>query len=85
MMTIRFAGSNGLTGTATIRLAHLPGDIDGNGVVDIRDATAFGNEFRRGGLRRLIDLNKDGSVDVQDATEFGSIFRDWNGTQLSHD
>ncbi len=81
--------SSGRSGAIRIWLAHHPDDIDQNGGVDIRDATAFGEEF--GGERRqaLIDLNGDGVVDIRDATTFGQIWRGegdntqaWQGSTL---
>ena len=66
----------GATGRIQFGVAHLPGDIDQTGVVDVRDATEFGREFRNRRAPALVDLNGDGGVDVRDATEFGRL---WNG------
>lgn len=69
-------------------LAQLPGDVDQDGQVSVRDATLFGQAFaERESL--LIDLNGDGRVDVRDATTFGAIWRGappatrpWNSSRL---
>ena len=81
-------GPLGDVSTVSVRVAHLPCDIDQNGVVNIRDATAFGDEFR--GTRRpeLIDLNRSSTVNISDATTFGTLWRGeasrpWNGARLS--
>ncbi len=80
---------SGCSANLNLWLAHHPGDINQDGVVNIRDATAFGEEF--GGERReaLIDLNGDGVVDIRDATKFGQIWRGegdntraWQGSTL---
>ena len=74
-------------------VAHHPGDINQDGVVNISDATAFGKEFRgeyltacgieMNGERRpvLIDLNGDGKVNIRDATAFGQIWRGEGGAR----
>lgn len=73
----------------TVWVAHHPGDINQDGVVNIRDATAFGEEFGGRASPRLVDLNGDGVVDVRDATAFGDIWRGagdatkaWEGHEL---
>ena len=75
--------------TFSVFLAHHPGDINQDGVVDVHDATAFGEQFRNGGSPLLIDLNGDGAVDVRDATTFGDLWhggggalQPWNGSSL---
>lgn len=75
-------------GTFTIWIAHHPGDTNQDGIVNVRDATAFGNEFRGEQRRGLIDLNGDGVVNIRDATTFGQIWRGeggnrpWQGSTL---
>ena len=71
-------------------LAHHPGDMNQDGDVNVRDATAFGEMFRGGGSTRLLDLNGDGQVDARDATTFGDIWRGtgdqprpWRGSRLT--
>jgi YVTN family beta-propeller protein len=53
----------------------LAGDIDGNDVVDIADATAIGVDFGSTGPGLVTDLNDDGEVDIFDlillAANFG--------------
>jgi YVTN family beta-propeller protein len=53
----------------------LAGDIDGNDVVDIADATAIGVDFGKTGSGLTGDLNDDGTVDILDlillAANFG--------------
>ena len=66
-----------MEGTVVIWVAHHPNDINRDGVVNIADATAFGEAFRGGEDPFLLDLNGDGRVDVRDATEFG---HNWLGT-----
>ena len=69
-------------------LAHHPADVNQDGTVDVRDATAFGELFNSEGPPELTDLNGDGVVDVRDATTFGEIWRGtdttqpWNGHRL---
>ena len=74
-ITARVASADGNESFPSIRIGHLPGDVDQNGLVDVRDATAFGNEFRGDARLQLVDLNRDGRVDVRDATTFGAIWR----------
>lgn len=78
-----------LIGTFTIWIAHHPGDTNQDGMVDVRDATAFGEEFHRRERPALVDLNGDGQVDVRDATAFGDLWhgrggasRPWAGAKL---
>ena len=77
-----------LEGTLCLSVAHLPDDINQDGRVDIRDATAFGVEWRDGQSAILLDLNGDGVVDLRDATAFGASWRgddsgrESNGTVL---
>jgi YVTN family beta-propeller protein len=53
----------------------LAGDIDGNDLVDIADATAIGVDFGKTGAGLSTDLNDDGTVDILDlillAANFG--------------
>ena len=68
--------TSNVTAILDMWVAHHPNDIDQSGGVNIKDATAFGIEFRD--PRRafaLVDLNGDGSIDVRDATVFGNQWR----------
>ena len=75
-MTLTVVGARGGVATLTLWLANQPGDINQDGMTDMADATAFGEEWY--GARRLerLDLNGDGVVDIRDATTFGRI---WSG------
>ena len=73
-LTVTGQTSNG-TVLFDVWIAHHPNDIDQSGGVDVRDATAFGREFRDRIAPPLIDLNGDGLVDVRDATVFGNQWR----------
>src|SRR3989449_1732687 len=57
---------------------HIPGDINGDGVVNIIDLVAVGSHFgaRRGDPNYLpaADLNNDGVIDIIDITIVGSTF-----------
>ena len=77
-LALAVAGESADVGAAVFQvwLAHHPGDINQDGIVDVRDATVFGELFRGGGSPLLVDLNVDGAVDVRDATRFGDL---WNG------
>ena len=81
--------TSGRNSEMTIWVAHQPLDINQDGVSNIRDATAFGVEFRGDARTALIDLNGDGNVDVRDATAFGFNWvgnapatRNWSNTAL---
>ena len=50
--------------------------------MNVKDATAFGEQFRNDGSPLLIDLNGDGAVDVRDATAFGGRWAQWSDTVL---
>ena len=83
-------GLERIAGTIELQFAHLPGDVNQDGAVNIRDATAFGEEFRGQRRLELIDLNRSGTVTIADATEFGRLWygtddagRAWNGARLS--
>ena len=80
---------SGQTADLTVWVAHHPGDINQDGVVNIRDATAFGEEFGGQASLLLVDLNGDGVADVRDASTFGEIWRGagdatkvWEGHEL---
>ena len=72
--------SDGVINTARLQIAHFPLDVNGDGRIDVRDATAFGRAFRRryDSPVNLIDLNRDNRVDARDATFFGVL---WRGEQ----
>ena len=57
---------------------HIPGDINGDGVVNIIDLVAVGSHFgaRRGDPNYLpaADLNNDGVIDIIDLSIVGSTF-----------
>lgn len=74
-VTVKAASSNGATSTSSVQFAHLPCDVNQDGVVNIRDATAFGQEFRGQRRPEMIDLDRSGAVNVSDATEFGRLWR----------
>ncbi len=74
-LTLTIRGQSSSAATFNVFLAHHPGDINQDGVVDVHDATDFGEQFRNGGSPLLVDLNGDGAVDVRDATTFGQIWR----------
>ena len=58
-------------------VAHSPDDVDQSRVVNISDATAFGNEFNAGDPNEnLVDADRSGGVNISDAAEFGI---QWNG------
>ena len=61
-------------------LAHHPGDINQDSVVNLRDASAFGERFTNGDHTALVDSNGDGVVDARDATTFREI---WHGTDTT--
>ncbi len=65
-----------LESTLCFLVAHLPGDLDGNGQTNGNDPTRFGQEFPHGAAL-LADLNGDGKINLNDATRFGQI---WTGT-----
>ena len=50
---------------------NIPGDIDGDGIVDITDAVALINRYLAGTATTLdlsiADMNNDGVVDITDA------------------
>ena len=71
---------SGASADVTVWVAHQPGDANIDGATDIRDATAFGDEFRGDQRTGLIDMNCDGQVNVQDATAFGN---NWSGVGTS--
>ena len=77
MLAGQVAGATGLTTPVSIRFAHLPCDVNQDGVVNIRDATAFGEEFRGDMPLSRIDLDRSGTISIKDATRFGAL---WNGT-----
>ena len=72
--------STGRGAVMNVWLAHHPNDINQDGTVDVRDATAFGDLFGNGGSPLLVDLNGDGTVDTRDATTFGDL---WHGTDTT--
>ncbi len=82
------SSTTNLSGRAVLWVAHHPDDVNQDGSVDVRDATAFGVEFAGRADVSLIDLNGDGTVDVGDSTAFGDIWRGdgasrtWRGSQL---
>ena len=82
------AQATNLSGRAVVRVANHPGDINQDGFVNVRDATAFGVEFKGRADATLVDLNGDGTVDDRDSTAFGVLWRgdggsrSWRGSQL---
>ena len=77
LLSGQVAGATGLTTPVSIRFAHLPCDVNQDGVVNIRDATAFGEAFRGDPPPSRIDLDRSGTISIEDATRFGTL---WNGT-----
>ncbi len=63
---------SGQNATLTVFAGHQPLDITGDGCTNIRDATAFGEEFSGPKRPERIDVNCDGRVDPRDATAFGN-------------
>ncbi len=61
------------------QVAHLPGDINRDGQVNLNDATAFGTELNGPQTLMLVDLNGDGQINLNDATAFGQIVNGTNG------
>lgn len=62
-------------GTVEVR---IPGDINGDGIVDIYDAIVFGSYFGlqlgENGWNPNADLNNDGKIDIFDMVIVGSYF-----------
>lgn len=87
-LTLTTTGADG-SGTFDVWLGHLPLDVNQDGLTNIRDATAFGEEFNGRRDPRLVDTNGDADVDVRDATAFGNNWfgrapatRQWHSTSL---
>lgn len=74
--------TSNVTSEHCLWIAHVPGDVNQDGEVDVRDATAWGHEFQDRGDPRLVDTNCDGTVNVRDATEFGRSFESWQTCTL---
>ena len=74
--------ATGCQGTLLMWVAHHPDNVNQDGVTNIMDATAFGNEFNGPKRHVLIDINCDGLVNISDATAFGNQWRgDGGATQ----
>jgi DNA-binding beta-propeller fold protein YncE len=63
--------------------AHLlAGDVNGDDVVNVEDATAIGADFGKSGAGLVTDLNDDGLVDIFDlilmAANFGETTQEWD-------
>jgi hypothetical protein len=60
----------------------LAGDINGDGAIDILDATRLGLDFGRAGPQLAADLNGDGEVDIVDlvlmAANYGAATAKWD-------
>ena len=89
VLDVQVLDINGAPSAPSIRFAHLPGDVNQGGMVNIRDATAFGEEFRGAQRPEFIDLDRSGAVTISDADEFGRIWlgtgrslRPWRGVSL---
>ncbi len=80
VVTLTVADASGGESTFELCLGHLPADINGDGQVNLNDATAFGlylmTEPGSPAYERL-DLNDDGQANLNDATLFGQL---WHGT-----
>ncbi|MGD0495775.1 MAG: ABC transporter substrate-binding protein [Candidatus Bathyarchaeia archaeon] len=70
--------SNNEVTNGTFHATTLPGDIDGNGIVDIYDAlklsAAFGANAGQKKYNALADLNSDATIDIYDAIILASNF-----------
>jgi len=84
IITLTVAGITGGESTFELSLGHLPADINGDGQVDMSDATDFGLLFNADPSdpqRDRVDLNADGQANLNDVTLFGQL---WQGTS-GHD
>jgi hypothetical protein len=54
------------TTTVLKEVTLIPGDVNGDDVIDIVDATAIGLAFGQTTTDKTVDLNRDGTVDVYD-------------------
>jgi len=82
IITLTVAGATGGESTFELCLGHLPDDINGDGTVDMSDATEFGLLFRSDPGdpdRERIDLNGDGQANLNDVTLFGQLWRGTSG------
>ena len=64
-----------------VRTTHLPGDINGDGTVDNRDATRlirYINEWDVEVVEAAVDINGDGTVDNRDATRLIRYVNEWD-------
>ncbi len=80
IITLTVAGSTGGESTFELCLGHLPADVNGDGEVNLSDATDFGVLFNgdpADAQRERIDLNADGQSNLNDVTLFGQL---WQGT-----
>jgi len=60
-------------------IAHLPSDVNQDGTVNIKDATAFATVFAQK-QKEFADINGDNEVNIKDATSFGQTFRGEGGS-----
>ena len=66
-LTEEEVGANFAAGeSALIRDAGLPGDFDGNGMLDVLDVNALNDQISNGVADATFDLNSDGAVDESD-------------------
>ena len=87
-LTAELEDASGVEFTYMAYIANLPCDVNQDGTVNVKDATAFGDELN--GLKRpeLVDTNRSGVVNISDATEFGDLwngngsYETWNGVSL---
>ncbi|RHV90727.1 hypothetical protein DXA96_05640 [Lachnospiraceae bacterium OF09-33XD] len=57
--------------TAAVEATVLPGDLNGDGVINVLDVTALANRIAASdtaGLEEVGDINGDGAVNVLDVT-----------------
>ena len=88
--TVTASDTGGLTTTETVATpVYIPGDTNGDGVVDIFDAVAIGSSWQaqRGqdSYSDAGDLNNDGVVDIFDAVAIGSNWQRQAQTQTQAD
>ena len=76
-VTLTVENAAGAWGVLCVQVAHLPGDVNRDGEININDATEFGTEFDGPQTAELVDLNDDGQANLNDVTTFGQI---WQGS-----
>jgi hypothetical protein len=59
---------------ANVSLSLLPGDLNGDNVVDLNDFTILAAEYGLSGPNLIADLNLDGAVDLSDFSLFAADY-----------